>query len=85
MNLVAAGPLRTVAASAIGAFGGFERAWAEHAPLGWDVRDASAVGRTVCALWSDWLPGVTGSVVHVDGGAHAMGTGALPAAVARAS
>ncbi len=85
VNLVAAGPLRTVAASAIGAFGGFERAWAEHAPLGWDVRDASAVGRTVCALWSDWLPGVTGSVVHVDGGAHAMGTGALPAAVARAS
>jgi meromycolic acid enoyl-[acyl-carrier protein] reductase len=78
VNLVAAGPLRTVAATAIGAFGGFERSWEERAPLGWDVRDTSAVGRTVCALWSDWLPGVTGSVIHVDGGAHAIGSGRLP-------
>jgi meromycolic acid enoyl-[acyl-carrier protein] reductase len=76
VNLVAAGPLRTVAASAIGGFAGFERAWQERAPLGWDVRDATAVGRAVCALWSDWLPGVTGSVIHVDGGVHAIGTGA---------
>jgi enoyl-[acyl-carrier protein] reductase I len=73
VNLVAAGPLRTVAASAIDAFGTFETAWRERAPLHWDVRDASAVGRAVCALWSDWLPGVTGEVIHVDGGVHAIG------------
>jgi enoyl-[acyl-carrier protein] reductase I len=79
VNVVAAGPLRTVAASAIGAFGVFERAWAERAPLGWDVRDdTESVGRTICALWSDWTPGITGSVIQVDGGLHAVGAAALP-------
>ncbi|HEX5116757.1 MAG TPA: enoyl-ACP reductase FabI [Pseudonocardiaceae bacterium] len=76
VNLVAAGPLRTVAASAIRSFTTFEAAWADRAPLAWDVKDASAVGRAVCALWSDWLPSVTGEVIHVDGGAHALGRGA---------
>lgn len=71
VNLVAAGPLRTIAASAIRAFATFDDAWRDRAPLGWDVTDASAVGRAVCALWSDWLPAVTGEVIHVDGGAHA--------------
>jgi len=79
VNLVAAGPLRTVAASAIQSFEQFETAWRQRAPLYWDVRDASAVARAVCALWSDWLPGVTGEVIHVDGGAHAIG-GAGPVA-----
>ncbi|SDD18819.1 enoyl-ACP reductase FabI [Actinokineospora iranica] len=81
VNLVAAGPLRTVAASAIKSFEVFENVWQERAPLGWDDRDATAVGRAVCALWSDWLPGVTGEVIHVDGGVHAIG-GALPKPVA---
>ena len=75
VNLVAAGPLRTVAANAIGGFDGFERAWAERAPLGWDVHDAAPVARAICALWSDWLPAVTGEVLHVDGGVHAIGAG----------
>jgi meromycolic acid enoyl-[acyl-carrier-protein] reductase len=75
VNLVAAGPLRTVAASAIKSLSEFERTWQDRAPLGWDEQDASMVGRAVCALWSDWLPGVTGEIIHVDGGVHATGTG----------
>ncbi|MDT0262136.1 enoyl-ACP reductase FabI [Jatrophihabitans lederbergiae] len=77
VNLIAAGPLRTIAASAIGAFDGFEHAWAARAPLGWDVRDPYPVGRAVCALWSDWLPAVSGEVLHVDGGMHAIGGGTV--------
>ncbi|MFI7209839.1 enoyl-ACP reductase FabI [Micromonospora maritima] len=81
VNLVAAGPLRTIAATAIGSFGVFEQVWAERAPLGWDVEDPMPVARTCCALWSDWLPGVTGEVLHVDGGVHAMGAAVVvPAA-----
>ncbi len=77
VNLIAAGPLRTVAASAIKSFEVFENVWQERAPLGWDDKDATSVGRAICALWSDWLPAVTGEVIHVDGGVHAVG-GALP-------
>jgi enoyl-[acyl-carrier protein] reductase I len=74
VNLVAAGPLRTIAASAIGSLPSFERTWEERAPLGWDVRNTEVVARTICALWSDWLPAVTGEVIHADGGAHAIGS-----------
>lgn len=75
VNLVAAGPLQTIAAKSIAGFERFEPVWAERAPLGWDVRDPEPVARTVCALLSDWTPGVTGEIVHVDGGAHAVGAG----------
>ena len=44
-----------------------------QAPLGWDVGDAEPVARTVVALLSDWMPATTGEIVHVDGGAHAVG------------
>ncbi len=73
VNLVAAGPLRTVAAKAIEGFDMFEQVWSERAPLGWDITDPGPVARVVCALLSDWTPAVTGEIVHVDGGAHAMG------------
>ena len=73
VNLVAAGPLRTMAAKQIAGFAAFEQAWARRAPLGWDVTDAEPVARVVCALLSDWTPAVTGELVHADGGAHAMG------------
>ena len=73
VNLVAAGPLRTMAAKSIDGFDRFEEVWPLHAPLGWDVNDAEPVGRVVCTLLSDWMPAVTGEIVHVDGGAHAMG------------
>jgi enoyl-[acyl-carrier protein] reductase I len=73
VNLVAAGPLRTMAAKQIAGFSEFEDVWAKRAPLGWDVTDAEPVARVVCALLSDWMPAVTGEIVHADGGAHAMG------------
>ena len=76
VNLVAAGPLRTMAAKSIDGFDQFTDEWPARAPLGWSVTDAEPVGRVVCALLSDWMPAVTGEVVHVDGGAHAMGTAA---------
>ena len=73
VNLVAAGPLRTVAAKSIAGFSAFEQEWAGRAPLGWDVGDPEPVARVVCALLSDWTPSVTGEVVHADGGFHAVG------------
>lgn len=73
VNLVAAGPVKTMAARSIPGFENFERTWSRRAPLGWDVKDASAVARTSVALLSDWLPATTGSIIHVDGGFHAIG------------
>ncbi|MGH9074857.1 MAG: enoyl-ACP reductase FabI [Acidimicrobiales bacterium] len=73
VNLVAAGPVRTVAARSVPGFGSFEEVWNSRAPLGWDVRDSSAVARACVALLSDWFPATTGEIVHVDGGFHAIG------------
>lgn len=74
VNLVAAGPLKTVAAKSISDFfTKFDAVWSRRAPLGWDTGDAEPVARVVCALLSDWMPTVTGEIVHADGGAHAMG------------
>jgi enoyl-[acyl-carrier protein] reductase I len=73
VNLVAAGPLRTMAAKSIPGFDGFEQVWKERAPLGWDVDDSTPAARACVALLSDWFPATTGSVVHVDGGVHAVG------------
>src|SRR5215208_2486616 len=39
VNLVAAGPVRTMAAKSIPGFSKFEDVWADRAPLGWDVHD----------------------------------------------
>jgi meromycolic acid enoyl-[acyl-carrier-protein] reductase len=73
VNLVAAGPVRTMAAKSIPAFDGFEATWGARAPLGWDVTDGEPVARACVALLSDWFPATTGEMVHVDGGVHAMG------------
>jgi enoyl ACP reductase len=73
VNLVAAGPIRTMAAKSIPGFAQFEDAWADRAPLGWDNADAGPVARSTLALLSDWFPATTGEIVHVDGGFHAMG------------
>ncbi|MFY9928734.1 MAG: enoyl-ACP reductase FabI [Streptosporangiaceae bacterium] len=73
VNLVAAGPLRTMAAKAIPGFERFEDVWGTRAPLGWSITDAEPVARACVALLSDWFPATTGEIVHVDGGAHAMG------------
>jgi enoyl ACP reductase len=72
-NLVSAGPLRTMAAKSIPGFEQFEDAWAERAPLGWDLGDKEPAARAICALLSDWFPATTGEIVHVDGGYHALG------------
>lgn len=73
VNLVAAGPVRTVAAKSIPGFAAFEETWADRSPLGWDITDADVVGKACVALLSDWLPMTTGEMVHVDGGVHAIG------------
>jgi enoyl-[acyl-carrier protein] reductase I len=73
VNLVAAGPIRTMAAKSIPGFKAFEDVWDDRAPLGWDVNDSSGVARTTVALLSDWFPQTTGEIVHVDGGYHAIG------------
>jgi enoyl ACP reductase len=73
VNLVAAGPIKTMAAKSIPGFSLFEDAWDGRAPLGWSVTDPSPVARACVALLSDWFPATTGEMVHVDGGFHAMG------------
>jgi enoyl-[acyl-carrier protein] reductase I len=73
VNLVAAGPIRTMAAKSIPGFAAFEDAWSGRAPLGWNNEDATPVARSTVALLSDWFPATTGEIVHVDGGFHAMG------------
>lgn len=73
VNLISAGPIRTMAAKSIPGFAAFEDAWDGRAPLGWDVNDQEAVARSTLALLSDWFPATTGSIVHVDGGYHSMG------------
>lgn len=73
VNLVAAGPLKTLAAKAIPGFDTLESAWGERAPLGWDQSDQGPTAKAIVALLSDFFPATTGEIVHVDGGYHAMG------------
>jgi enoyl-[acyl-carrier protein] reductase I len=73
VNLVAAGPIRTMAAKSIPGFDEFEKVWNERSPLHWDVNDPQPAAKAVVALLSDWFPKTTGEIVHVDGGLHAMG------------
>ena len=77
-NLVAAGPIRTLAMSAIIGAGIagisdqmrlLEEGWDQRAPLGWNMKDPTPVARTVCTLISDWLPATTGTIIYADGGA----------------
>jgi meromycolic acid enoyl-[acyl-carrier-protein] reductase len=73
VNLVAAGPVRTMAAKSIPGFEAFEEVWANRAPLGWDIKDPEPVAKACIALLSDLLPATTGEMLHVDGGFHAVG------------
>jgi enoyl-[acyl-carrier protein] reductase I len=73
VNLVSAGPLRTMAAKSIPGFERFEEPWVGRAPLGWDLTDQEPAARACVALMSDWFPATTGEIVHVDGGYHAVG------------
>ena len=73
VNLVAAGPIRTMAAKSIPGFEEFENIWQERAPLGWDVSDPTAAAQACVVLFSDWLPATSGEMIHVDGGMHSQG------------
>ena len=73
VNLVSAGPLSTPAASGIPGFNQLAEMWGSQAPLGWDVRDPSPVAQAIVFLLSDMSSGISGEIVHVDGGFHAMG------------
>jgi enoyl ACP reductase len=73
VNLVAAGPLRTIAAKSIPGFEKFEDVWSQRAPLGWSITNPEPAARACVALLSDWFPATTGEIVHVDGGVHAVG------------
>lgn len=73
VNLIAAGPLNTEAASSIPGFKQLGEAWTRAAPLGWDATDATLVANAACWLLSNLSRGITGEIVHVDGGVHACG------------
>jgi enoyl-[acyl-carrier protein] reductase I len=73
VNLVAAGPLRTMAAKSIPGFAAFEEVWPARAPLGWEISNPEPAARACVALLSDWFPATTGEIVHADGGVHAVG------------
>jgi meromycolic acid enoyl-[acyl-carrier-protein] reductase len=73
VNLVSAGPLKTLAAKAIPGFEELEQMWSTRAPLGWDETDQTPTAKAVVALLSDFFPATTGEIVHVDGGFHGMG------------
>ena len=73
VNLISAGPLKTMAAKSIPGFGAFEGMWHDRAPLGWNLADPEPAARGCVALLSDWFPATTGEIVHVDGGVHAIG------------
>ncbi len=73
VNLLAAGPIRTAAASGVPGFDQLASAWPRQAPLGWAVDDPAPVADAACFLLSDLSRGTTGEILHVDGGFHAVG------------
>jgi meromycolic acid enoyl-[acyl-carrier-protein] reductase len=74
VNTVSAGPIKTMAGKGIPGFEQISGSWGRRAPLGWDVEDPTPVGNAVAFLLSDLSAGITGEMIHVDGGFHAMGT-----------
>jgi enoyl ACP reductase len=74
VNTVSAGPMKTMAGKGIPGFDRIAGGWANRAPLGWDPNDPRPVAGAVAFLLSDLSAGITGELVHVDGGFHAMGT-----------
>ena len=77
VNLVAAGPIETLAAGGIPGFDGLAAAWRQAAPLGWDTGDPGPVADAVCFLFSDLARAIAGEILHVDGGFHAVGAAAV--------
>jgi meromycolic acid enoyl-[acyl-carrier-protein] reductase len=73
VNLVSAGPVETPAAQGIPGFETLAGLWGKQAPLDWDTTDPGPVADAVLFLLSDLARGITGEILHVDGGFHAMG------------
>jgi enoyl ACP reductase len=73
VNLVSAGPIETLAAGGIPGFSRLADVWSQTAPLGWDVEDPGPVADAACFLLSPLARAITGEIVHVDGGYHAIG------------
>jgi enoyl-[acyl-carrier protein] reductase I len=80
-NLISAGPIASPAAGGIPGFDDLSGSWPELAPLGWDPDDPTPVARAVCFLLSDLSEAISGELIHVDGGAHAV----APVAPSRAA
>ena len=78
VNLVSAGPLGTVAARGIPGFEGLASLWPAQAPLGWDAENPAPVASAICFLLSDYSRAITGEILHVDGGFHAIGAPGEP-------
>ncbi|MHB8718933.1 MAG: enoyl-ACP reductase FabI [Candidatus Dormibacteria bacterium] len=74
VNTISAGPLETMAAKSIPGFRVLKDSWARQAPLGWDAADAGPVADTAVFLLSDMARGISGEMVHVDGGYHSQGS-----------
>jgi enoyl-[acyl-carrier protein] reductase I len=72
-NLIAAGPIKTMAAKSIPGFEEFEGVWDKRAPLAWDFGDPIPAAQGAVALLSSFFPKTTGEIIHVDGGVHAIG------------
>ncbi len=77
-NLVAAGPLHTRAAGGIPEFERLTGAWERRSPIAWDPTDTEPVADAVCFLLSDLARAITGEILHVDGGYHAMAADLRP-------
>jgi enoyl-[acyl-carrier protein] reductase I len=72
VNAISAGPIKTLAASGISGFSGILQTYRDRAPLRRTV-ETSEVASAAAFLLSDAGRAVTGEVLMVDGGFHAMG------------
>jgi enoyl-[acyl-carrier protein] reductase I len=72
VNAISAGPLKTLAASAVGGIKSMLRAAEEMNPLKRNITQ-DEVGTTATYLASSWASGVTGEVLYVDAGANIVG------------
>lgn len=74
VNCISAGPLNTLSASGIDNFNAIGDVWPVRAPLGWDLEEGKElVANNAVCLLSDLTRGMTGEILHVDGGFHSVG------------
>jgi enoyl-[acyl-carrier protein] reductase I len=76
VNAISAGPIKTLAASGVHGLSKMLEYHRTHAPLRKDT-EQEEVGDVALFLVSPLSRGVTGEVIHVDGGFHVMGMAAV--------